>query len=217
MSSLSARFGWLLVAGALAWLAFELTRPAPQLPAMGQDEAPPVALAMPEPAPEPPLLAEFKASLERPLFNAERRPVRALGGDDQGASVAADRADAPTVRLSAVIVDADGASALLAGPDDVQARRVPLGGSIAGWRVEQIRDDGVVLRSGERRAELALRTYAPPPPALRLRARQALQGRQPATVAPRRPTPPPRGLESDEPVQPDDPDFLPPEGTPAED
>jgi hypothetical protein len=216
MSRLARPAGWLLAVLAGGWLAFEATRAPPSLP----DPVPagePAALELPELALDVPLLSEFKATLDRPLFSQDRRPDRSAPVLDGKSDTETGSDTATDVRLSAVIVDADGRSALLSTPQQIQAQRVPLGGTIGGWRVEEIRDDAVVLRSGSRQVEVALRTFgpvrAPVPeqiePSPPRRPNPALLRRRPVQEAP--------GLEADEPLSPGDPDYLPPDGRPVGD
>ena len=216
MSGVGRPVGWLLVLCAGGWLAFEVMRPPPGLPdpvAAGE----PVAPELPAFVAETPLLSEFKATLDRPLFSQDRRPDRSVAAQDGEVETPSGPDSAAGLRLSAVIVDADGRSALFSTPQQIQAQRVPLGGTIAGWRVEEIRDDAVVLRSGSRQAEVALRTFGPArapvaeqaQPASPRRPNTALLRRRAAQVAP--------GLEADEPLPPDDPDYLPPDGRQVDD
>ncbi len=216
MSALARPLGWLLVLLAGGWLAFEAMRPPPALPDP-VTAAEPAFPELPDLAADAPLLSEFKATLERPLFSPERRPDR-NGPAQEGESEAVVGLDAaPGLRLSAVIVDADGRSALLSTPQAVQAQRVPLGGTIAGWRVEEIRDDAVVLRSGSRQAEVALRTFGPARAPVPSQAQQAPPRRPPPALLRRRPVQAVPGPEADQPLQPDDPDYLPPDGRQIDD
>jgi hypothetical protein len=216
MSVLARPLGWVLVLLAGGWLAFEATRPPPSLP----DPLPaaePTVPELPQLAPDAPLISEFKATLDRPLFSQDRRPEAGVAAQDGRPDTPTGPDSAADVRLSAVIVDSDGRSALLSTPQQLQALRVPLGGTIGGWRVEEIRDDAVVLRSGSRQVEVALRTFGParPPapeqvePAPPRRAKPALLRRRPVQAVP--------GLEADEPLSPGDPEFLAPDGRPVDD
>lgn len=216
MSRIARPVGWLLVLLAGGWLAFEATRSPPSLP----DPVPagePAAPELPELAPDAPLLSEFKATLDRPLFSQDRRPDRSTPAQD-GKSDPATGSDAATdVRLSAVIVDTDGRSALLSTPQQIQAQRVPLGGTIGGWRVEEIRDDAVVLRSGSRQVEVALRTFGPVRAPVPERVEPAPPRRPKPALLRRRPVQKVPGLEADEPLSPGDPDYLAPDGRPVDD
>lgn len=216
MSVLARPLGWILVLLAGGWLAFEATRPPPSLP----DPLPaaePAVPELPQLAPDAPLISEFKATLDRPLFSQDRRPEAVASGQDGRADIPAGPESAADVRLSAVIVDSDGRSALLSTPQQIQAVRVPLGGTIAGWRVEEIRDDAVLLRSGSRQVEVALRMFGPARPPAPEQVEPAAQRRPKPVLLRRRPVQKVPGLEADEPLSPGDPDYLPPDGRPVDD
>lgn len=193
MTNLVRRIGLITALVGGLWLAFELTRQGqvPTEPPPG-DAAAPEIVDLPDLAVEPPLLAEFKATLERPLFNQDRRPDEGAADADTGNDEPAAPGTLANLRLSAVIVDPEGRSALLQVAGNQQAQRVTEGGEIAGWRLEEVRDDAVVLTSGGRRTELPLRTFEPPRP-VPVRPRNLPPRRPPATAVPRRrvPTPPP--------------------------
>lgn len=217
MSGAVTLFGWIAAALAAGWLGFEATRPPPSLPEPVA-AVEPIAPELPELAREVPLLSEFKVTLDRPLFSQDRRPDKGSEPADAVAQEVPGANGAPGVRLTAVIVDAEGRSALLYLPQQAQAQRVPLGGTIAGWRVEQIRDDAVVLRNGAREAEVALRTFGPARPAAPANAEPAPAPRRlPQGVLRRRPVQVQPGLEADEPLAPDDGEYMPRDSRPTQD
>lgn len=210
-------FGWLFAVLAAGWLAFEATRPPPSLPEPVA-AVEPMAPDLPDLAREVPLLSEFKATLDRPLFNQDRRPDKASEPEGGLVREIPGANGAPGMRLTAVIVDAEGRSALLYVPQQARPQRVPQGGTIAGWRVEQILDDAVVLSNGAREAEVALRTFGPARPAAPTNAEPAPAPRRlPSGLLRRRPIQGQPGLEADEPLSPDDPDYLPRDARPTQD
>jgi hypothetical protein len=202
VASLPRRISLLGAVLAGAWLASELLR-QPQAPqALDADQAPPLdEIVIPDLAVEAPLLAEFDTTLERPLFRPDRRP-----SEDPEAETGDETAPTPaevvtSLRLSAIIVDAEGRSALLEQPGMTPAQRVHEGETFGGWRLEEVRDDAVVLSAGGRRTDLVLRTYEAPAMPPMPSARDSASRRPPGTRPPRRPLPPPPGMEA---LQPDE-------------
>lgn len=194
------QLGWLTAAVLGGWLAYEVSwtpRVAPP-PAAAGDVAP----AVPTPVQvEPPNLAALRVTLERPLFEPERRPKV-----EEAAVVAqepAAPAKLPPVRLTGVIVESDGGRlALVQAEGQEQPARVRAGEQVAGWRIEEIADEAVVLVAGAERSVVPLRVFDEDPgrgqgrPAPRLRP--SVAARRP--VAPRpapAPTPTPVAPEAD--------------------
>jgi hypothetical protein len=173
------------------WLAWELVRaPAAVVPT---DPGAPAELAAVPPRDlefDQPDLLDFQATLDRPLFNEDRQPDDTItaGGDEPGD---APQTAPPPLRLSAIITDAAGRSALLQQPGAEMPQRVREGERIAGWTVLEISDEAVSLGSGERRSEIPLRVFeaAPPPRPLASRppprtSRTAIQTRRPPLARP---------------------------------
>jgi hypothetical protein len=100
----------------------------------------------------------------------------------------------PALRLSAVIIEPDRRQALLIPKDGGAPMRVLQGSEVQGWTLSEVRDDTVVLSRGPARHELTLRTFEPPPqpPARRVPAARAGQGREDRAEAPRSALPVPR-------------------------
>ena len=152
--------GWVTAAAFAGWLMYELTW-TPQIP------APPAPVTDGDPAAAPPGmegqprdLAKLRATLERPLFDDDRRP-NAVADAAAAAPEPAAPAKAPPVRLSAVIVAADGGRSALLQPDGQEPQRVRQGEQVAGWRVDEISDEAVVLYTGSERSVVPLRVFEP--------------------------------------------------------
>lgn len=106
----------------------------------------------------------FSVTVTRPLFMPNRRPLEA---DSAPAVVEAPKAAQPSAdryALSAIVIVDDERIALLADSATGSLIRAREGETLAGWRIEKILEDGAVLRNGETRAELTLRTFGPPAP-----------------------------------------------------
>jgi hypothetical protein len=182
--------GALTAAGLAAWLAYELswTPSLPPAPAPAADAA---LAELPRLEVDAPALSSLRATLERPLFDDDRRPnapdaVAASGPESAAAG------KLPPVRLSAVIVAADGSRTALMQPDgQEQPQRVRKGDQVAGWRIDEISDEGVVLNAGAERLVVPLRVFEPQAPKGTTRA----PARRPAGDVARRPPPKPAAAE----------------------
>lgn len=153
--------GAIAIVGFAAWLSYELTRPpaAPEPPAPTADA--PLA-ELPGLDLQPPALASLRATLERPLFNEDRRPIAPADATAAGADKP-DTGKPLPMRLSGVIVGADGRrSVLVEVSGEEQPQRVGAGDKVAGWRVEEIGDDAVVLSAAGQRSVVPLRTFKAP-------------------------------------------------------
>lgn len=158
--------GWLVASLLVLWalvmaeLHFRVGQgpSAPRLPA----ESSPA-----EPAPVPLFaLAErgsFSATIERPLFLPNRQAVASEAPAPAPVAEAA-RPTANRYALSAIIIVDQQRIALLSDTTTGGLTRVREGERVAGWQVEKIGESSAVLRSGDTREELALRTFGPPPP-----------------------------------------------------
>jgi type II secretory pathway component PulC len=140
----------LLVEISIDWTAFN--KPA-------DDEPPPpnTSTDLPEPLPAAEIDVEkFRVILDRPLFNATRRPP------DGDATVVVNNEPIPTskaaagaVNLLGIVIIADNRRALMRfGPDNT--RLVSKGENIDGWELKEIEESAVrIARSGrEQRIEL---------------------------------------------------------------
>lgn len=167
--------GAVTIAGFAAWLTYELTRPpvVPEPPAPAADA--PLG-ELPGLETEAPALASLHVTLERPLFDEDRRPNPPADAAGPGADKPEAGKPLP-MRLSAVIVGADGRrSVLVEISGEEQSQRVGAGDQVAGWRVDEISDDAVVLNAGGQRTVVPLRTFKEPSPD-RPSARPAAQRR----------------------------------------
>ncbi len=120
--------------------------------------------AMPVPVPRFALvdLESFSETLTRPLFMPDRRPPEEGSADSAVPEVRAASPKANRYALSAIIIVDNERIALLTDTATGDLNRVREGGSVAGWRVETIREDGAVLTNGDNREELTLRHFGPP-------------------------------------------------------
>jgi hypothetical protein len=175
------RFGAIAAAALATWLTYELTRePAVPTPPAPTTDAAPVEL--PRLAVDLPTLASLRATIERPLFDEDRRPDPV--GDAPGAKTEADAGKPLPARLSAVVVGAGGKRSVLVeltGQD--RPVLVGKGDQVGGWRVEEIEDEAVVLNAGGQRTVVPLRTFDRSP-GRHVSTRPATPRRPPPKAAP---------------------------------
>lgn len=117
---------------------------------------------------------EYASIIERPLFRPDRRPEppeeASDGVDDE------ERIPLEALDLSAVLIAPGRASAWVREPSAAQARRVRIGDTLGGWRIQDIHADHIVLERQGETDQLPLRNYTkattqqrparPSPPAL---------------------------------------------------
>ena len=128
-------------------------------------EAPAVAAKSEWRPPAPPALASpfshppgpNARTLSRPIFDKSRRPKS--GATAVGARV--EPAAPLRLRLAAIIRDGDGARVYLVTEGAAEGEWHALGGSAGEWRIEEIRQFEIVLKSGSRTAELRLYPEVP--------------------------------------------------------
>ena len=192
MASLWLGLGTVAAASLAAWLTYEYTR-SPSVPVAPAQTADVASAELPRLETETPALASLRTTLERPLFDDDRRPD--LPADANGAKPEqAEPARALPARLTAVVVSADGQRSVLVevtGQD--QPQLVRKGDQVGGWRVEEIEDEAVVLNAGGQRTVVPLRVFDGPAPK-RTAVRPATQ-RRAADAA--RKTPPPNPAAQD--------------------
>lgn len=89
-------------------------------------------------------LRDFSAALERPIFSPGRRPP----SSPVAASPAAEPTllEEPALELRGIVSAGEFGIALLLLEGDSVLRRVRQGDDVAGWRVEEIDAEGVLLR-----------------------------------------------------------------------
>jgi hypothetical protein len=127
----------------LAVIAAELTPSRSALPSTNG-----VAPSQPEIPATPsftmPPSAAFAEILARPLFSRTRRPSAHAGQLPASSSL----------KLVAIVISADDRHALLGSGQPLKITRVREGDEIAGWTVEAIRPDKVIVRRADTREEI---------------------------------------------------------------
>jgi hypothetical protein len=104
-------------------------------------------------------LSDFAETLRRPLFIASRSPF---------ASSRAEPSQLPLdIRVTGIAIDAGKKQVLLQTPHHPQGQWVEEGHSIDGWLLRTVRDDAVILASGQQTRELRLYPTLGGPPAQR--------------------------------------------------
>lgn len=158
---------WILLAGLSGVVVLESQRdpvanamedipipPAGQAAGTGTDAPPLAPLAALAPA------DSFGAVSERPLFTATRRPPELQTEETPAATNLQPTVQPTNLLLSAIILEGDTRLALLqttSPPGEIQ--QINEGGVFNGWTVAEIRDESVLLRTGDRTAELQLRKF----------------------------------------------------------
>lgn len=156
------QLGLLVATGVGAWLAVELTR-TPDVPVPASPATAGAVAELPRVEVDAPDLATLRETLERPLFDDDRRPDP-VTGDAPAVPEAGPPPKPVPVRLSAVIVGSDGVRSVLVQPEGQdRPQRVRKGEQVAGWRVDEISDDSVVVSSGSQTSVVPLRQFEPPP------------------------------------------------------
>ena len=134
-------------------------------PDVGRDGVPAMAGDFLPPSVQLPPLAALTETVHRPLFSPDRRPPEPT--PPTRPAVATTGGGPPTLNLSAVVLTDGDRVALVEDVGRGQLRRLREGEEIAGWRVESVEFEAVVLARGEARHRIALRRYqAAPPPGL---------------------------------------------------
>lgn len=112
-------------------------------------------------APRQPSESAYRIIIERPLFNAERRPAQSRLSE--GPVETPTQTNVPGgYKLLGVIVEAGTRSALIQIAGSPRPTVVAEGGSIDGWRLAEVRDDAVVLERGSSTQELNMVRIAEP-------------------------------------------------------
>ena len=129
--------------------------PAPRAPAASDAGAPAFDLASTR-APIP-ALESLTQTVARPLFSRDRKPGVAASAT---VDVAPTRvASAPNLGLIGVVIVDGEPVALVENRAERRTLRLREGDSLAGWRVQRIEPDRVLLRDGDRVVEVKLRAY----------------------------------------------------------
>ena len=125
----------------------------PGLPSAAAGTAPAGAGATPVPSPRPVddrPLSDFTEILRRPLFTSSRSPFEPTPTRAEPSGLPSD------IRLTGIAINPDKRQALLRTPQQPQGRWVEEGHSIDGWLLRSVRDDAVVLASGQQTRGLRL-------------------------------------------------------------
>jgi hypothetical protein len=150
-------------AGLLAFLDYHLL----QSPIDISPVAPPVQKAdLPHPgSPKPTTVLDrkkpedFQATVSRPLFSPNRRPVQR--GETAGGQP---KAETAKLRLIGVIRPEDGPPrALIRFGDELTGRWIEEGGVYNGWTLTRVDENSVIVEAGGRTQELKLFLPRPPP------------------------------------------------------
>lgn len=96
-------------------------------------------------------LPQYAAIVERPLFDASRRPPPLA---ESGTPAVA--ADLRQLTLTGVVITPHSRFAIFQDKSPAQISRVAQGMAVGGWTLEEVRADGVVLRRGTARQRLPL-------------------------------------------------------------
>ena len=171
----------LILAGFQLW-GQAIPAAKPSMPA-----APEAALGLPSAEDLPPFslppVERFSETLARPLFYEARQPPdpRVANGFDPQARSESISSEDPI--LSAIVLSSDERFVLVKDPGKQDLRRVQKGEEVAGWSLDEIRNDSVLLRKDDRTKVVSLWQFQPPPqqPAIRRgrgTPKQTLQRRQ---------------------------------------
>ncbi|MGF1615002.1 MAG: hypothetical protein ACFCVA_14145 [Gammaproteobacteria bacterium] len=150
-----------------------------------------------------PPIETFFETLARPLFYEARQPPELPAEDDDDPRAQAETLAEGDIVLSAIVLASDQRFALLqTTPQKPNLIRVEEGQEVAGWSVETIRNDSLVLKKGDRTKVVLLWRFEPPP---KQRATPAGTRTAPRQVSPgQRREAPPRTPPGDPPEQGDD-------------
>jgi hypothetical protein len=99
-----------------------------------------------------PPLRQFAETIERPLFDASRRPPAKPAPKDPGPPV-----ELTKLQLKGVVMTPDKNLAVLYDTRNRQTTRVELGAALGEWALDDIRSDGVTFRKGGATYEMLLR------------------------------------------------------------
>ncbi len=111
----------------------------------------------------------FSETRTRPLFMPNRQPPEMAASESPEPIRGTARPKPNRYALSAIVIVGDERVALLIDTATGGLSRLKEGESIAGWQVEEIRDQSAVLSNGDSREELPLRTFGAPAPVPKLR------------------------------------------------
>lgn len=119
------------------------------------EQSPPEVTAEP-PGPRP--LADFQPMLERPLFNANRRPLEDEEIADEGESSPDEQQLRAAWRLTGIVLEPGRQMALFSQRNGDLHQRLEVGMMLEnGWELARLTEDYVELQNGDRRIEILLR------------------------------------------------------------
>jgi len=104
-------------------------------------------------------LSDFEEIVRRPVFTASRSPF--VVSTERAQTLAGLRS--PDVLLAGIAIDTNTKRALLRTAQQPQARWVAQGESIDGWLLQVVREDAVIIASGQQTHELRLYPVQSPP------------------------------------------------------
>jgi len=136
--------------GFLNWRIMEL-EPAPPLTVASTADTPGAPAFGQRPI-DPLPLSDFEEIVRRPVFTATRKPFVAPA--EKAQTVAGP--GSPDIRLAGIAIDTNAKRALLRTAQQPQARWVEQGESIDGWLLQVVREDAVIIASGQQAHELRL-------------------------------------------------------------
>jgi general secretion pathway protein N len=140
----AARFAFLL------WSAMQLVADA----AIGAEDRPAAAVSNPVAAQS---LDRLSTTLERPLFSPSRHPPAPPPPPAvEAAAPPAPPSSPPNLLLFGVVMDGEGARALIRASADKKIQRAQIGDDIEGWKVVQIEGRKLVLARDGRFATFTL-------------------------------------------------------------
>jgi len=135
--------------GLVNWRIMEL-EPVPPLAVASSADTPEAPVASQKPI-DPLALSDFEEIVRRPVFTASRRPFVPT----EKAQAVAGPASLD-IRLAGVAIDINAKRALLRTAQQPQGRWVEQGESIDGWLLKTVREDAVIVASGQQAHELRL-------------------------------------------------------------
>jgi len=101
-------------------------------------------------------LDRLPATRNRPLFSPDRHPPAKTTMPSLPPPQAASPPPPPKVMLYGIVVDADGATAVVRAASTDKVLRVRIGDDVGGWKVAQIEPHRIVLSLEERSASFTL-------------------------------------------------------------
>jgi general secretion pathway protein N len=101
-------------------------------------------------------LDRLSATRDRPLFSPTRRPVPPPPPPVARAPEVVPPPPPPNVTVVGIVLDGDGARAIVRSGMGTKSERVQIGDDIGGWKVSQIEGRRLVLSLGERLATFTL-------------------------------------------------------------